>query len=216
MERNENEKIPIILDFNINWWEAAKKLEAILCTSPWNQRLSIYGKEPNETKLMIDLLIEGAVAIGEVYYTPEKFTEDISGKAQDYLHYLSKKQADYTLCTIAALFSKHEIDVPLTDRLALYFPKIEAYVRCGDFSPEKIFEYLKRDYCKRVIIVNGAQPDDNSPEEAFYSFELRAPKEYIIERLSELNDKLAEEMREALEKAGINDIIPKVKFLSEE
>ena len=141
---------------------------------------------------------------------------EISNKAQEYLHYLSKRQSDYSLCTVAALFSKHEIDIPLTDRLALYFPKIEAYVRCGDFSPEKILELLARDCCKRVIIVNGAQPDDDSPEEAFYSFELRVPKEYLIKKLSELSEKLAEEMREALEKAGINDIIPKVKFLPEE
>ena len=67
MERNENETIPKILDFNIDWWDAVKKLEAILCTNPWNKHLNVYGKEPNETKLMIDLLREGAIDIGEVY-----------------------------------------------------------------------------------------------------------------------------------------------------
>jgi hypothetical protein len=214
MERNET--IPKMLDFNIDWWDAARKLEIILCTSPWNQRLGVYVKEPDEAKLLVDLLCEEAIAIYEIYYTPEEFTEDTYAKARMYLRYLSKKEPDYNLCTVAAIFSKCDIDISLTDNLALYFPKIEAYVRCGDFSPGKIFGLLAKDGCKRVIIVNGAQPDEDKPEETYYSFEMRAPKEYILGRLADLKNRKTEEMREAIEKSGMDDIIPKIKYPPEE
>jgi len=190
IDNNKKEKDPIILDFSGDEWEAVKKLESILCTTPWRKHLNVYDDFPSETKLLIQLLREKAIIIGEVYYTPhEKLTEETVKKANTYLLYLHKRQVDHNLYSVVNLFSEYEIDIFLTDRLALFYPHIQAYVRCGDLEPAKLFELMQKDCCKRVIIFNGAQPDDNDPQEAFYSFEMQAPKTYILEKLAELQDK---------------------------
>ena len=216
MERNEIKKAPFILDFGVDEWEAVKKLESILCTTPWNRHLNIYDNLPSETKLLIEMLIERAIVIGEVYYTPTEITEDTRKKARNYLMYLHKREIDYNLLNMVNCFSENEIDMSLTDKFALYYPHIKAYVRCGDLEPEKIFEFLQRDCCERVIIFNDAQPEANSLAEAFYSFEMNAPKAYILEKMAKLQEKKTEAFRLALEKIEIDNIIPDVKFLPPE
>ena len=212
MERNENEKSPVILDFGGDEWEAVKKLEAILCTTPWNHYLNIYDDTPNETKLLLELLREKAIVVGEVYYTRAEITEEHIRKASEYLLYLHKREIDHNLLSIVNFFSNHEIDIPLTDRFALYYPHIKAYVRCGDLEPVKLFDLLRNDYCEKVIMFNGATTDDGSEYEAFYSFELRMPKTYITEKLAKLQDEKTEMIFRTLEKIGNDRIIPDIKF----
>lgn len=204
-------KAPILLDFGGDILEAVEKLESVLCNTPWYQRLNIYDDTPNETKLLIRLLRERAIVIGEVYYTPlEKITDEVREKAEEYLDYLYKKNADSDLLNIAGLYLNHEIEKPPSDRNALFFPHIKAYIRCGDLRPEKLFQLLQKDGCERVIVFNGAQPDENSPEEAFYSFEMQAPKSYIIEQLAELQEERCQGFYDAVKK--YNDIIPNIVF----
>jgi len=206
-----NNKTPKLLDFSGDILEAVTKLESVLCNTPWYQHLNIYDDAPNEAKVLIKLLREKAIVIGEVYYTPlDKVTDEVRKKANEYLDYLYKKNVDSDLLNIAGLYSKHEFEKPPSDRNALLFPHIKAYIRCGDLSPEKLFQLLQKDGCERVIVFNGAQPDENSPEEAFYSFEMQAPKEYIIGKLAELQEERCQAYYRTMEK--VNDIIPDVVF----
>jgi hypothetical protein len=78
--------------------------------------------------------------------------------------------------------------MPPPNRNALFFPHIKAFVRCGDLKPEKLFDFLKYDGCERVIVFNGAKPDENSLLEAYYSFEMTVPKSHIIAELLYLQD----------------------------
>jgi hypothetical protein len=89
-------------------------------------------------------------------------------------------------------------------------------VRCGDLSPEKLFEFLQRDGCERIIVFSGAKPDESRPEEAFYSFEMQAPKSYILERLGELQEERLETYRRFMEQSRLDSIFPKVDFLPPE
>ena len=212
MEQPKNEKAPAILDFSGDILETVNKLESILCTTPWNRCLNIYDTSPSETKLLIELLREKSIVVGEVYYNPGEFTDEITNKAKSYLFYLAKRDVDYNLYTVARIFSKYEIDISLTEKIALYYPDIKAYVRCGDLSPEKLFELLQKDCCERVIIVNGAKPNENSAEEAYYSFEMRTSKSYILERLEKLQDEKMEAIYKVMEKSNIDNVFPDVKF----
>ena len=213
IDNNKNEKASVILDFGGDEWDALKRLETILCTTPWHKHLNVYDPFPSETKLLIKLLRERAIIIGEVYYTPqEELTEETIKKANKYLLYLHKRQVDHNLFNVVNFFSEYEIDISLTDRLALFFPHIQAYVRCGDLEPAKLFELLQKDCCKRVIIFNGAQPDDGNPQEVCYSVEMQAPKTYILEKLAELQDEKNEALYNAMIKIHNAQNIPDVKF----
>lgn len=196
-----NNKPPKLLDFSGDILEAVNKLESVLCNTPWYQHLNIYDDTPNETKVLIKMLRKKALVVSEVYYMPlTKITDEIRKKANEYLDYLYKKNVDCDLFNVAGFFLNHEFEKPPSDRNALFFPHIKAYVRCGDLKPEKIFQFLQRDGCERVIVFNGTQPDENCPEEAFYSFEMQAPKEYIIERLAGLEEERCHAYYQAMKK----------------
>ena len=208
------EKAPVILDFGGDALEAVKKLESILYTSGWNHYLIIDRDVPSENELLLSLVLEKAIVVGEVYYTfTYDFTDDLKKKAYEYFHRLRKRDMDSIYLNAVNYFSNHEPDIEKTDNGALFYPEINAYVRCGDLSPVKMFELLMKDGCERVIIFgNGLLYDNEQPWEVFHSFEMCAPKEYITKRLAKLQDDKAEAIRRAFEKAGINDIIPNIPF----
>jgi len=215
MESTEDVKQPNIIDFSGDMAETIEKLESILCNTPWYQRLDIYSELPNETTLLIQLLRAGAMFVAEIYYIPCDINEDIRNKADEFLGYLSKRQVDGDLLNVAGRFLNHEIEIPPPSRHALYFPHINAYVRCGDLKPKKLLELLLMDGCERVLVFNSARPDEDSRYQAFYSFEMRAPKSYIIERMDELQEQVTQALFKAMERAGNNDIFPDVPVINE-
>jgi len=218
IEHDEKGKDPAILDFSGDAVEALGKLESILYSSGWNHHIMLYPDTPNDDRLLFALLREGAVCIGEVYYTfIRSFSEELKEKAYNYFHRLRKRDMDSIYLNAVNHFSKYEPDIDKTDNGALFYPEIHAYVRCGDLSPAKLLELLAADGCERVIIFgNGLRLNKDEPWEEFHSFELRAPKDYILQRLGELQDEISEAIRRAATKAGINDVIPKVSFPEDE
>jgi hypothetical protein len=218
IEHNKNIKDPIILDFGGDAAEAVRKLESILYTSGWNHYMIFYPDTPSEDKLLFSLIREGAVYVGEVYYEfTHDFTEELKEKAYKYFHRLRKRDMDSIYLNAVSHFSKYVPDIEKTANGALFYLEINAYVRYGDLSPAKLLELMAMDGCERVIIFgNGLRQNKEQPWEEFHSFEMRAPKEYIMQRLNELRDEQSEAIYRALTKAGIDDIIPDIKFLPEE
>ena len=114
-------------------------------------------------------------------------------------------------------FSRYDPDIEKTDNGSLFYPAINAYVRCGDLSPKKLFELMQKDGCERVMVFgNGLRMDKEYPWEEFHSFEMRAPKAYILEKLEQMWDEQMEVIRRAMEKAGANSIIPNIPFPPDE
>ena len=64
-----------MLDFSDDVIERLRKLESILFTSGWRNYLMIRPEMANEDKLLFQLLREGAIAVGEIYY---EYTQDFS------------------------------------------------------------------------------------------------------------------------------------------
>jgi len=167
---------------------------------------------------LFSLLREGAVSVGEVYYTfTNDFTEELKERAYNYFHRLRKRDMDSIYLNAVNHFSKYEPDIEKTANGALFYPEINAYVRCGDLSPSKLLDLMATDGCERVIIFgNGLRQNRDEPWEEFHSFEMRAPKDYILQRLKELQEETSEAIHRAITKAGINDVIPDVSYLPEE
>jgi len=202
-----------MLDFSGDIIESIRKLESILYTSGWNKYFMIRSDIQNEDKLLVSLIREGAIAVGEVYYTfTYDFTEELKEKAQKYFYRLKRKRnMDSIYLNAVNYFSKYEVDIEKTDNDALFYPDLKAYVRCGDLSPQKLLELMKKDGCERVIIFgNGIYQDKEHPWEEFHSFVMQAPKTYILERLEKLEEEVLETIRIALNKAGSDDVIPSI------
>ena len=201
-----------MLDFSGDVVESVRKLESIIYTSGWNKYLMILPDTPNEDRLLFSLLREGAIAVGEVYYTfTDDFTDELKEKAQTYFYRLKKRAMDSIYLNAVNYFSQHEADIEKTDNGALFYPDIQAYVRCGDISPSKLLELMQKDGCERVIVFgNGLRQNKEQPWEEFHVFIMQAPKAYILERLEKLASEVAEAIYRAMEKAGINDVIPNV------
>lgn len=213
-----NEKSPVLLDFNGDVIEALHKLESILYTSGWNNYLIIDPDTPTENNLLFFLIRERAIVVGEYYYTfTHDFPRELENKAYNYFHRLRKRDMDSIYLNAVNYFSKFEPDIEKTDKSALFYPNINAYVRCGDLSPEKMFDLMKKDGCERVIIFgSGLRQDKDEPWEIFHSFEMNAPKEYIMEQLAKLQEEKTKTLFDAInrvEKNGMYDnIIPSVNF----
>jgi len=155
---------------------------------------------------------EDAIAVCEIYYTfTRDFTEEVEEKAHRYFHRLGKRDMDSIYLNAVNCFSKYEPDIDKTDNGALFYPDMKAYVRCGNLSPRKLFELMQQDGCERVIIFgSGLRQDKEQPWEEFHSFEMHAPKAYILEALNKMRDEQMQMVCLAMEKTGINDIIPDV------
>jgi hypothetical protein len=218
MEHHKEENAPVILDFNGDIAEAVNKLASILYTSGWNKYLMIEPDVPSEDKLLFSLICEGAIYVGEVYYTfTNDFTGELESRAKGYSHRLRKKNMDIIYLNAVNHFSKYEPDIEQTENGALFYPDINAYVRCGDLSPGKLFELMRKDGCERIIIFgSGVRQGKEQSWEAFHSFEMRAPKEYIAKMLENLQDERIQSYHRAMEKLKINDVIPDVPFLTDE
>ena len=202
-----------MLDFSGDIIESIRKLESILYTSGWNKYIMIHAETPNEDKLLFSLIREGAIAVDEVYYTfTRDFTEELKEKAQKYFYRLKRKRnMDSIYLNAVNYFSKHEADIEKTDNDALFYPDIKTYVRCGDLSPRKLLELMRKDGCERVIIFgNGLRQDEEQPWEEFHVFSMRVPKAYILERLEKLEEEVLEAIHLALNKAGSNNAIPDI------
>ena len=208
IENNITQKDPIILDFSGDETEAIRKLASILYTSGWNNYIIVDPDMPSEDKLLFSLIRERAIDVGEVYYIYKKdFTEELKNKAYNYFHRLRKRDMDSIYLNAVNHFSKHEPDIEKTCNGALFYPAINAYVRCGNLSPEKLLELMQKDDCKRVIVFGSdLRLDREQPWEAFHSFEMNAPKEYILQRIEELQEEKVQGLHEALEKSGANEV----------
>ena len=142
-------KDPIILDFSGDVTEALNLLESILYTSGWNNHIRAYLDTPNEDKLLFSLICEGAIAVGEVYYTfTRDISEDIQSRANKYFHRLRKREIDSIYLNAVNYFSRHEPDIEKTDNGALFYPSISAFVRCGNLSPQRLLELIQTDDCE--------------------------------------------------------------------
>jgi len=138
MKENENEKAPVILDFSGNGLEAFNKLESILYTSGWNHYIIMDPDTPSEEKLLFSLIREGAIIVSEVYYTfTDTFDEEIKEKAHKYFGRLRKRNMDSIFLNAVNYFSRHEPDIEKTDNGSLFYPSMNAYLRCGDLSRHK-------------------------------------------------------------------------------
>ena len=184
-----------IIDFNGDVNEIIDTLEFIMFSSPWNKHKL---HELYETGLLVYLLRENSIIIKEMYYSAVfDLTEESIDKATKYLQYLHKKKDLNTIIESVQLLLEYEIDISLTNKLALYYPAIKAYVRCGDLDAKQFFEFLEQEHYERIIIFNGLCPDNNnSNEEVFYLFEITASKEYILEKLKNFREKIREKLRE--------------------
>jgi len=73
---------------------------------------------------------------------------------------------------------------------------------------------MQKDGCERVIVFgDGLRHDKEEPWEEFHSFELQAPKTYLIEKLRQMQEKQMEAIYHAMEKAMPDNIMPDVPFL---
>jgi hypothetical protein len=106
---------------------------------------------------------------------------------------------DTALLDMASIFSKHDIDISLSKNIALFYPHIEAYVRCGNLMPEKLFDLLAHEHCQRIIVFGGTAFGADGTEEAFHSFEMRVPKAYVMERLEVFKQQQFEVLTDALQ-----------------
>lgn len=218
MESGDVRKTPVMLDFNGNAWETAQKLASILYTSGWSNYILIGREASADDKALVSLVQEGALAVGEITYTYRYDFDDVfERKAYEYSHRLRKRNLCYTYYNAVNYFSKYEPDIEKTDNGALYYPDINAYVRCGDLSPMKLLELFHHDGCKRVIVFgNGVEGCRDNPLETFHSFELVAPKEYLMKRLEDYQAELMDKYYDAINKLGINDIFPPVFRLDDD
>jgi hypothetical protein len=214
IERTKTEKAPVILDFGDDAVEAVRKLESILYTSGWNNYIIVDPDTPSEDALLFSLIWEKAIVVAEVYYTyTTDFTEELKNKAHDYFHRLRKRNIDNIYLNAVNFFSKHEPDVDKTDNGALFYSAINAYVRCGDLSPSKLLELLKKDDCDRIFVFGSTLwLDKDQPRQIFHSFEMRAPKKYILQRLDELQEERHKRYCEIMETTEINDVFPSVSI----
>ena len=212
IENNISKKDPIILDFSSDATEAIRKLESILYTSGWKHYIIVDPETPSEDMLLYSLIRERAVDVGEVYYTyTNDFTEELRNKAYGYFHRLKKREMDNIYLNAINHFSKHEPDIEKTCNGALFYPAINAYVRCGDLSPEKLIELIQKDGCERVIVFgNGLRLDREQPWEVFHSFEMNAPKEYILQKIEEMQEERLQKLHDALEKSGANEVFKNI------
>jgi len=195
-----------IIDFKGNKKKILAKLDFIMCASPWSQH-PIY--ELHETKLLIDMICKKEIIIKEIYYPSlMDITQESINKATNYLRYLNNRKEVSTILESVHLFSKYEINVKLTDKLALYYPDIKAFVRCGDLDTKRFFELLEKEHCERIIIFNGKSPEQNNlKEDVFYLFEMEAPKNHISKRFKEFRKKQLEETRKILDKMWDTDLM---------
>jgi len=68
-----------------------------------------------------------------------------------------------------------------------------------------------KDDCQRVIVFgSGLRQDDDEPWKVFHSFELCAPKEYLLQRLDELQAERTQRYYAAMEKSGINEMFNRI------
>ena len=213
IEHNKIEKAPIILDFSGDVYEALRKLESILYTSGWNHYIIRNSDMPTEDRLLFSLIRVGALAVSEVYYTfAFDFTKELEERAYQYFGRLKKRRMDSIYLNAVNYFSKYEPDIDKTLNGALFYPSINAYVRCGDLSPTKLFELLRQDGCKRVIVFgNGIWLDKEQPIEEFHSFEMRVPKSHILEGLEKMQKEKLQAIHHALNKIE-SDFIPVISF----
>jgi hypothetical protein len=115
----------VILDFSGSAREVLDKLESILYTSGWSHYIIVDPDTPSEDKLLFSLIREGAIAVGEVYYTfMRNFTEEVKDKAHKYYHRLKKRDIDTIFLNAVNHFSKHEPDIEKTDNGSLFYPAI--------------------------------------------------------------------------------------------
>jgi len=212
IEPNKPEKDPVILDFSGDIIDAKIKLESILYTSGWNKYIIVDPDTPSEDMLLFFLIREKAVAVVEHYYAyTNEFTEELRNKAYDYFHRLRKRNIDNIYLNAVNYFSKYEPDIDKTDNGALFYPDINAYIRCGDLSPAKLFELIQKSDCGRVIIFGSTlRLDKEQPWEVFHSFEMQAPKEYIIQKLADLQAEKFQKYYDIIEKSEANKIFPPV------
>ena len=205
-------KDPIILDFSGDVTEALNLLESILYTSGWNNHIRAYLDTPNEDKLLFSLIREGAIAVGEVYYTfTRDIPEDIQSRANKYFHRLRKREIDSIYLNAVNYFSRHEPDIEKTDNGALFYPAISAFVRCGNLSPQRLLELMQTDGCERVIVFgSGLRYDKEQPWEVFRSFEMRAPKEYILQKLNDLQEERMQHYFAVSERSEAKEMFPTV------
>ena len=218
MKGSEMEKAPTILDFSGDGLEALNKLESILYTSGWNHYIIMDPDTPSEEKLLFSLIREGAIVVWEVYYTfTYTVTDEIKEKAHKYFGRLRKRNMDSIFLNAVDYFSRHESDIEKAENGSLFYPSINAYVRCGDLSPKKLLKLMQKDGCERIIIFGSClRQDKEQPWEVFHSFEMRAPKTYIIEKLEQMQEEIMQAIHRAMEKSGSNDIIPDVSFFTDE
>ena len=196
----KNERIPF--DFTGAAGSAdIDKLEDILRAGHWSSSGLItgllYKNEP--TLLLLDLLQTGGVALYKCEYSSQDdISPEIRQRAEDFNTQMNKRDIGYPLLDIARLFHEHEFDRSKTVYNSLFFPELNAYVRCGSIAPDRLIEMLERDGCDKVILFPSAKYEG----ESFYHIFMRAmPRDSFMDALEAMRERTLSAMREALQRA---------------
>lgn len=174
-------------------------LDGILYSSG-RKGLSIDLGYAEETQLLFALLRCEVMKIYECdcLYKIE-FTEDFRREANKTANLLQKRSVTHPLYNALLMLSEYAPDLQRTLHNALYYPELRAYLRCGDLSPETLFELLGTGDCDKIILFHDTAPAETPLLPSLMPF-------YVIQ--SDIpGEKIAVCLREAKTESLINAIM---------
>ena len=101
-----------------------------------------------------------------------------------------------SLLEVAHFFGNREYDISRTIFNALYYPELQAYIRLGGITPDRLFEMLEKEDCKAVILFTDTLPANGV--DCFYIISCAMPKDEFLKELEAMQERMLSEMHEAL------------------
>jgi|GEM_PF-1872059 len=179
--------------------EALKRLENILCSPNWGRSALDY--RDKRTILLIQLIRMNGLLVYEHRYTPNReYTEETRREAEILSHIFRMRSVNQTMFDLLELFPDQEPDTRTREHNALFYPGLNAFIRCGDLNAERMFELFEYDDCEKIIIFPNLYISDT--EDAYYIFELAMPKQTLLKVLGEMREERQRELSEALIRAN--------------
>ena len=187
---------------------AVKTLEHILRAGRLDKSLNYPEHMP---MFLLKLLRFGDIAVYKYRYERQQESPEILRRAVELNWTISKRIKSQILFDIAGIFSSYEHDVSKKLFNAPFFPDLKAYVRYGSLPPYKLIEFFEQDGCENVFLFH----DNSKNAGIFYIFSLTVPREQFLSQLSELKERICEEMYYAMLEASkkLGSVIPPVPDL---
>jgi len=161
----------IPFDKDLDYDTVFDALDRVLFSSG-RKGLSIDLGNAGETRLLFMLLQCEAMKIYECdCLYKSRFEEEFQREADKIADILQKRSVKHPLYNALHMLSEYTPDLNRTLHNALYYPELKAYLRCGDLSPEKLFDLLAAGDCDKVILFHDtvrAEPPLLPSLEAFY------------------------------------------------